>query len=46
MEENQRLHRKLESLLSVVLPLLPPTAQTIFQDVEQPQNGDQNQDDA
>jgi len=46
-EENQRLQRKLESLVTVVLPLLPPAAQTILQDVnEQPQNEDQNQDDA
>ncbi|QCD78554.1 putative transposase [Vigna unguiculata] len=46
-EENQRLQRKLESLVTVVLPLLPPAAQTILQNVnEQPQNEDQNQDDA
>jgi len=46
-EENQRLQRKLESLVTVVLPLLPPAPQTILQDVnEQPQNEDQNKDDA
>ena len=31
-EENQWLQRKLESLVTVVLPLLPPAAQTILQD--------------
>ncbi|KAL2344486.1 hypothetical protein Fmac_005771 [Flemingia macrophylla] len=46
-EENQRLQRKLESLVNVVLPLLPPTAQMILQGMnEQPQNEDQNQDHA
>jgi len=46
-EENQRLQRKLEFLVIVVLPLLPSDAQTILQDInEQPQNEDQNQDDA
>ncbi|KAL2347315.1 hypothetical protein Fmac_001315 [Flemingia macrophylla] len=46
-EENQRLQRKLESLVNVVLPFLPPAAQIILQDInEQPQNEGQNQDDA
>ncbi|KAL2323032.1 hypothetical protein Fmac_027411 [Flemingia macrophylla] len=44
-EENQRLQKKLQSLVSVVLPLLPPAAQIILQDLdEQQQNDDQNQD--
>ncbi|KAL2344494.1 hypothetical protein Fmac_005779 [Flemingia macrophylla] len=42
-EENQRLQRKLQSLVNFVLPLLPPAAQTILQDIdEQQQNEDQN----
>ncbi|KAL2344058.1 hypothetical protein Fmac_005343 [Flemingia macrophylla] len=46
-EENQRLQRKLESLVNVVLPLLPPSAQIILQDMnEQPQNDHQNQNHA
>ncbi|KAL2344610.1 hypothetical protein Fmac_005895 [Flemingia macrophylla] len=46
-EENQRLQRKLESLVNVVLPLLPPAAQIILQDMnEQPQNDHQNQNHA
>ncbi|KAL2329981.1 hypothetical protein Fmac_017562 [Flemingia macrophylla] len=39
------LQKKLQSLVSVVLPLLPPAAQIILQDIdEQQQNDDQNQD--
>ncbi|KAL2321651.1 hypothetical protein Fmac_026030 [Flemingia macrophylla] len=46
-EENQRLQRKLESLVNVVLPILPPAAQIILQDMnEQPQNDHQNQNHA
>ncbi|KAL2318174.1 hypothetical protein Fmac_032050 [Flemingia macrophylla] len=41
-EENQRLQRKLQSLVNVVLPLLPPAAQTILQDTDEQQNDDQN----
>ncbi|KAL2340109.1 hypothetical protein Fmac_008049 [Flemingia macrophylla] len=46
-EENQRSQRKLESLVNVVLPILPPAAQIILQDMnEQPQNDHQNQNHA
>ncbi|KAL2347354.1 hypothetical protein Fmac_001354 [Flemingia macrophylla] len=46
-EENQRLQRKLESLVNAILPLLPPAAQIILQDMnEQPQNDHQNQNHA
>ncbi|KAL2318806.1 hypothetical protein Fmac_032682 [Flemingia macrophylla] len=42
-EDNQRLQRKLQSLVNIVLPLLPPAAQSILQDIdEQQQNEDQN----
>ncbi|KAL2344176.1 hypothetical protein Fmac_005461 [Flemingia macrophylla] len=42
-EENQRLQRKLQSLVNVVLPLLPLVAETILQDTDEQQNDDQNQ---
>jgi len=47
MEENQRLQRKLESLIKNFIPLPPPITQTILQDVnEKPHNKYQNQDGA